>query len=72
MYLKDFHTEVRADPACKNQSVPDYAQALGRPIKGLSIGVCRNYFFDNLQEDVECAVEQAISAGRILALHLSV
>lgn len=50
-----------ADPACQDQPVPDYAQTLDRPIKGLSIGVCRNHFFENLQEDVERAVEQAIS-----------
>ena len=50
-----------ADPACQDQPVPDYAKALARPINGLRIGVCRNHFFDNLQEDVERAVEQAIS-----------
>jgi len=49
-----------ADPACQDQPVPDYVQALGRPVKGLTLGVCRNHFFDNLQEDVEQAVEQAI------------
>ena len=50
-----------ADPACQAQPVPDYAKALGKPVKGLKIGVCRNHFFDNLQEDVENAVEQAIA-----------
>ena len=49
-----------ADPACQDQPVPDYAKVLGRPVKGLTLGVCRNHFFDNLQEDVERAVEQAI------------
>lgn len=50
-----------ADPACQGQPVPDYAKALGKPVKGLTIGVCRNHFFDNLQEDVETAVEKAIA-----------
>ena len=50
-----------ADPACQAQPVPDYAKALGKPVKGLKVGVCRNHFFDNLQEDVENAVEQAIA-----------
>ena len=50
-----------ADPACQGQPVPDYAKALGRPVKGLKIGVCRNHFFENLQEDVENAVERAIA-----------
>jgi len=50
-----------ADPACQDQPVPSFSKALARPINGLKIGVCRNHFFDNLQEDVENAVEQAIS-----------
>jgi len=50
-----------ADPACQDQPVPSFAKALSRPIKGMKIGVCRNHFFDNLQEDVESGVEQAIA-----------
>jgi aspartyl-tRNA(Asn)/glutamyl-tRNA(Gln) amidotransferase subunit A len=50
-----------ADPACQAQPVPDYSKALNRPVRGLKIGVCRNHFFDNLQEDVERAVENAIA-----------
>jgi aspartyl-tRNA(Asn)/glutamyl-tRNA(Gln) amidotransferase subunit A len=49
------------DPACQDQPVPSFAKALSRPIKGMKIGVCRNHFFDNLQEDVESGVEQAIA-----------
>lgn len=50
-----------ADPACQDQPVPDYTKALGKPIKGLRIGVCRNHFFDRNHPDVEQAVEQAIA-----------
>jgi aspartyl-tRNA(Asn)/glutamyl-tRNA(Gln) amidotransferase subunit A len=50
-----------ADPACQAQPVPDYASALNRSVKGMTIGVCRNHFFDNLQEDVERSVEDAIA-----------
>jgi aspartyl-tRNA(Asn)/glutamyl-tRNA(Gln) amidotransferase subunit A len=50
-----------ADPACQAQPVPDYSKALNRPVRGLKIGVCRNHFFDNLQEDVERGVENAIA-----------
>jgi aspartyl-tRNA(Asn)/glutamyl-tRNA(Gln) amidotransferase subunit A len=50
-----------SDPACQAQPVADYAKALGKPVKGLKIGVCRNHFFENLQEDVESAVEKAIA-----------
>ena len=49
-----------ADPACRNEPVPDYGAALGRPIAGLRLGVCRNHFFEDSQEDVERAVEAAI------------
>ena len=50
-----------ADPACQAQPTPDYTKALRKPIKGLRLGVCRNHFFERNQEDVERAVEQAIS-----------
>lgn len=50
-----------ADPACQDQPVPDYVKALNKPVKGLKVGVCRNHFFENLQEDVEAAVEKAIA-----------
>ncbi len=49
-----------ADPACQAQPVPDYAKALHKPVKGLRIGVCRNHFFDRVQEDVARAIELAI------------
>lgn len=50
-----------ADPACQAQPVPRYVRALSRPPNALTIGVCRNHFFEDLQEDVERAVEQAIA-----------
>jgi len=64
-----------ADPACQGQPVPDYAKALGKPVKGLRIGVCRNHFFENLQEDVENAVEKAIgdlaaAGGKVVELKI--
>jgi aspartyl-tRNA(Asn)/glutamyl-tRNA(Gln) amidotransferase subunit A len=49
-----------ADPACRDEPVPDYHAALGRPIAGLRLGVCRNHFFEDNQEDVQRAVEAAI------------
>jgi aspartyl-tRNA(Asn)/glutamyl-tRNA(Gln) amidotransferase subunit A len=49
-----------ADPGCQDRPVPDYAAALGQPVRGLRIGVCRNHFFGRNQTDVESAVEQAI------------
>jgi aspartyl-tRNA(Asn)/glutamyl-tRNA(Gln) amidotransferase subunit A len=49
------------DPACKAHPTSDYTRALGQPIQGLRLGVCRNHFFERNQADVERAVEQAIS-----------
>jgi aspartyl-tRNA(Asn)/glutamyl-tRNA(Gln) amidotransferase subunit A len=48
------------DPACSARPVPDYAAALGAPVAGLRVGVCRNHFFARNQGDVEAAVEAAI------------
>ncbi len=59
-----------ADAACSTRSVPDYAAALGAPVAGLRLGICRNHFFARNQPDVEAAVEQAIrdlaSAGAVI------
>jgi aspartyl-tRNA(Asn)/glutamyl-tRNA(Gln) amidotransferase subunit A len=49
-----------ADPACRDEPVPDYPAALGDSIAGLRVGVCRNHFFEDNQADVERAVERAI------------
>jgi aspartyl-tRNA(Asn)/glutamyl-tRNA(Gln) amidotransferase subunit A len=50
-----------ADPACQDQPVPEYTKALGRSVKGLRVGVCRNHFFERNQDEVERAVEDAIA-----------
>lgn len=50
-----------ADPACQDRPVPDHTKALGKSIKGLRVGVCRNHFFERNQLEVEQAVEAAIS-----------
>lgn len=50
-----------ADPACQDQPVPSYVDALRRPARGLRVGVCRNHFFDRNQDEVQAAVEDAIA-----------
>ncbi|HEV2118397.1 MAG TPA: Asp-tRNA(Asn)/Glu-tRNA(Gln) amidotransferase subunit GatA [Terriglobales bacterium] len=40
--------------------VPDYALEIGRPVKGLRLGVPREYFGDGLDREVRAAVEAAI------------
>lgn len=50
-----------ADPACQDRPVPNYASGLGKPLRGLRLGVCRNHFFEHNHPDVERAVERAIA-----------
>jgi len=50
-----------ADAGSADRPVPDYGEALGRPLTDTTIGVCRNHFFERNQEDVEGAVERAIA-----------
>ncbi|MEO6119791.1 MAG: Asp-tRNA(Asn)/Glu-tRNA(Gln) amidotransferase subunit GatA [Terriglobales bacterium] len=40
--------------------VPDYTQALGKPVKGLRIGVPKEYFGEGLDAEVRSAVEASI------------
>jgi aspartyl-tRNA(Asn)/glutamyl-tRNA(Gln) amidotransferase subunit A len=49
-----------ADPGSQVADLPDFAAALGQPIAGLTVGICRNHFFGRNQTDVDDAVEKAI------------
>ena len=49
------------DPGSVNRVKPDFASALGAPVEGMRIGICRNHFFDTLEADVGEKVEKAIS-----------
>ncbi|MEM7007860.1 MAG: Asp-tRNA(Asn)/Glu-tRNA(Gln) amidotransferase subunit GatA [Thermodesulfobacteriota bacterium] len=49
------------DSTCANVAVPDYTQALKDDLKGLKIGVPKEYFVDGMDEDVEQAAKLAIS-----------
>ena len=42
------------------QAVPDYAAALGREVRGLKIGVPREYFGHGLDPEVEAAIRAAL------------
>ena len=48
------------DPACQDRPTPNYLKTLNQPITGLTLGICRNHFFDNNQADVDQAIESAI------------
>ncbi len=49
------------DPGCADEPVDDYLSALDAGVKGLRIGVPRNYFFDLVDVEVDKAVQVAIS-----------
>jgi aspartyl-tRNA(Asn)/glutamyl-tRNA(Gln) amidotransferase subunit A len=48
------------DPATVRLAVPNYARALTGDVKGLRVGMPRNYFFDAIDPEVEEAVRKAI------------
>jgi aspartyl-tRNA(Asn)/glutamyl-tRNA(Gln) amidotransferase subunit A len=41
--------------------VPDYVAELARPLAGVRIGLPANWFFDDLEADVERAVDEAVA-----------
>jgi aspartyl-tRNA(Asn)/glutamyl-tRNA(Gln) amidotransferase subunit A len=49
------------DSTAAPEPVPDYAAALGKDIKGLKIGVPREYFGEGLDPEVEAAVRAALA-----------
>lgn len=48
------------DSTSVNIGVPDYTKALHKDIKGLRIGVPKEYFIEGIQPEVEAAVREAI------------
>jgi aspartyl-tRNA(Asn)/glutamyl-tRNA(Gln) amidotransferase subunit A len=52
------------------EAVPDYTRCLGKDIRGMKIGIPREYFVEGMQPEVEQALEAAIA--RIEAMGASV
>ena len=50
-----------ADSTCAPRPVPDYSEALKRGVKGMKVGVPKEYFIDGLDPEVEAAVKKALS-----------
>ena len=50
------------DPSTVPVPVPDYSASIGRGVQGLRLGVPSNYYFEELETDVEEAVRGAIAA----------
>jgi aspartyl-tRNA(Asn)/glutamyl-tRNA(Gln) amidotransferase subunit A len=54
------------DPASSHASVDDYTAQLGRGVRGLRVGVVRNYFFEGIDPEVERAFEESMATlGRL-------
>jgi aspartyl-tRNA(Asn)/glutamyl-tRNA(Gln) amidotransferase subunit A len=53
-----------ADPASSRAPVDDYVAALGGGVRGVRIGVPRNYFFEGIDPEVERAFEAALATLR--------
>jgi aspartyl-tRNA(Asn)/glutamyl-tRNA(Gln) amidotransferase subunit A len=49
------------DSSSVNREVPDYRAVLKQPIKGLKLGIPKEYFLPGMHPEVSSAVEQAIS-----------
>ncbi|HET7307382.1 MAG TPA: Asp-tRNA(Asn)/Glu-tRNA(Gln) amidotransferase subunit GatA [Gammaproteobacteria bacterium] len=52
------------DSTSVDEAVPDYVAALGKPVKGLKIGVPREFFDEGLDAGVEKAVREALDVYR--------
>jgi aspartyl-tRNA(Asn)/glutamyl-tRNA(Gln) amidotransferase subunit A len=50
------------DPASSARPVPDYEAECGRDIRGLRIGVPRNYFYDVATPEIRAAMEASLAA----------
>lgn len=48
------------DSTSANLPVPDYEQEIGKPVRGLKLGVPKEYFADGLDAEVRAGVEAAI------------
>jgi aspartyl-tRNA(Asn)/glutamyl-tRNA(Gln) amidotransferase subunit A len=58
------------DSTSADLPVPDYVAELERPIRGLRLGVAKEYFGDGLDDEVRQAVESAIDTFRSLGCEL--
>lgn len=52
----------RRDSTCVDAPVPDYTQSLSGDIKGVKIGIPKEYFVDGMDPDVEDSAKKAIEA----------
>lgn len=58
------------DSTSVDTEVPDYTQALGREVKGMSVGIPRQYFIEGLDTEVEGSIREAIKALEGLGMEI--
>jgi aspartyl-tRNA(Asn)/glutamyl-tRNA(Gln) amidotransferase subunit A len=58
------------DSTSVDAAVPDYAAGLGQPVKGLRIGIIREFFGEGLESGTGAAVRAAIDAFRAMGAEL--
>jgi len=58
------------DPTSADIPVPDYVAALSKPVRGLKIGVAKEYFAEGLDEEVRQAVESAVDKLKALGCEI--
>ncbi|MDR1832949.1 MAG: Asp-tRNA(Asn)/Glu-tRNA(Gln) amidotransferase subunit GatA [Fusobacteriaceae bacterium] len=58
------------DATAANRPVPDYTAMLGQSIKGLKIGVPKEYFVEGIKENVETVIRAAIETFRALGAEI--
>ena len=58
------------DSTSLKESVPDFTAVLGRDIKGLRIGLPKEYFIDGLHPEVEASVRKGIAKLEALGAHI--
>ena len=59
------------DSTSVNQDVPDYVKSLTNDIKGLKIGIPKEYFVEGLDPEVKSIIEEAINKLRTLGASVS-
>jgi aspartyl-tRNA(Asn)/glutamyl-tRNA(Gln) amidotransferase subunit A len=58
------------DSTSVDVEVPDYTQVLGREVKGMSVGIPKEYFIEGLDREVEGTVREAIKVMEGLGMDI--
>jgi aspartyl-tRNA(Asn)/glutamyl-tRNA(Gln) amidotransferase subunit A len=70
LLLQAMAGEDPRDATSSNRSVPDYSAALGRDLKGLKLGLPKEYFLDGMDAEVARRVRAAVEQCRQLGAEI--